>query len=185
MSSLVRILIAAVPVLVLAGCASTPVPVRVAHHGQVNYQVVEDENASRYKLGGMQTVGLPVTGPENMAPVYPPELVPLALDPVTVLSKVIVNDKGNVTDVRFPIGSPDTTLARFQSAVRQAVLAWTFQPMRIRQWVENPDGSQEVVGEKTVPYSQDYQFTFSVRDGKPVVGTGIAPRADGNPEDNP
>lgn len=157
----------------LVGCASVPAPIAPAPKTQVQYHAVTDKHAKHYQLKGMQTAVMPTVGPDNPVPVYPPDLVPFHLPPQTIQAKLIVDRTGDVTDVRFS-GPSNALHAKLQQAVRTATLQWSFLPLSIQTWQEQPDGSQKVVKSKPVPFSQDYVFVFALVDGKPVV-TNRAP----------
>lgn len=163
--------------LLLAGCASAPEvkPPPPPPKTQVSYHAVVDAEAPHYKVEPSQVAIAPTTGPRNGAPVYPPALVPSKLPPVQVRAKLVVDATGHVTQALIAAASTaDVNTRTFDTAVRLAVLHWTFEPLRMTTWKDLPDGSSTRVADQPMPFSQDYVFRFELRDGKPVVSTGVS-----------
>lgn len=159
----------------LTACASVP-PAAPAPRPDVKYHAAYDKNAKHYQLESMETAVAPAVGPENRPPVYPSGLITRGLPPVSVRAKLIVNDKGRVTAVRFAdAGHADAVRQIFEQTVRATTLEWTFVPMLIQHWQEMPDGGQKVVQSDAMPFSQDYVFNFALVNGKPVVKSGVPP----------
>lgn len=161
--------------LLLAACVSVTAVKPPPPRAQVSYHAVADADTPRYPVEPSQVAVDPTTGSRNRTPVYPPTLVPLRLPPIQVRAKLIVDSSGHVT--RTLIAGESTVGANtraFDAAVRQAVLHWTFEPLRMTTWKDMPDGSSKRVTDRPVPFSQDYVFRFELRDGKPVVSAGAA-----------
>lgn len=163
--------------IVLTGCASVPPPTPAPAPGtDVRYHAVDNKDSKHYVLTPSETAVSPSVGGDNHPPVYPPALVARRLPPVNVRAKLIVDDKGTVTDVRFAdANQADADRRIFEQAVRTATLQWTFVPMLIQHWKEMPDGGQKVVQSDPMPFSQDYVFNFALVNGKPVVESGVPP----------
>lgn len=155
----------------MAACASAPaVKSPPPPKAQVSYHAVADADAPRYHVDPAQVAIEPTTGSRNHAPVYPLRLVLLKLPPVQVRAKLVVDATGHVT--RALIAGETTADANtqvFDAAIRQAVLHWTFDPLRMTTWKDLPDGSSQRVADQPMPFSQDYVFRFEIRHGKPVV----------------
>lgn len=161
---------------VLLGACAAPPPRTPPPHTNVSYQAVADQHATHYQVSMMQSIVSPTPAPRNAPPVYPPALIVQRLPPVTVRVKLIVGADGQVTGARFAgAGTDDAAHAAFDQAVRAAVLRWHFAPLLINQWVALPDGGTRVVKSTPKPFSQDYEFTFRLIHGKPVVTPGAVP----------
>jgi outer membrane biosynthesis protein TonB len=121
---------------------------------------------------------------ENEAPVYPPELLAANLPSVKVRVRVIVDERGVVADstaIEAPADYP-----QFFSAVQAVVGGWKYWPLV--KVIPTHDGTRtEIVfngfvstyeGKATaLPFHQDYEFTFTQRDGQGVV-TSSSPASD-------
>lgn len=158
-------------IAILAGCASVPSPApEPVPRTDVRYHAVDNENTRHYVLTSSETAVSPTVGRDNDPPVYPPALVARRLPPVDVRAELIVDRKGEVTDVRFADADrADATRRIFEQAVRTATLQWTFVPLLIQHWKAMPDGGEKVVKSEPMPFSQDYVFRFALVNGKPVV----------------
>ena len=157
--------------LALAGCATdgTSAPVKSAatpKDGKVSYDMVPAKDSDRLKPAkGQHTFGAqPV---ENPPPVYPPELVSANLA-ATIRAKVIVDGDGKVTDVRDLDTMGGEHHGQFFSAVREAVMRWTYTPMTVVQDHEDARGNFSQT-KTTQPFSLDYSFRFELKDGVPTV----------------
>jgi hypothetical protein len=142
---------------------------------QVDFKSVENAGGAHYELRAEQSYTVP--GPvDHQAPMYPPDMIALHLSHVVVQTKVIVDEKGHVTDARFPADSASNHPAAFDDAVKNAVLTWNYTPFLVRDWEDIEDAEGNVVDSKIVkeearPFSLDYEFYFDLRDGKPVVAS--------------
>jgi hypothetical protein len=171
-----------VPLLALAGCAqptrpTTPAPPPPS--GRVSYQAVEKKSTRHYKTDKDVSWSQPRQSSGNHAPAYPEPLLAKHLPPVTVTALLVVDPQGHVAEVRFPgQASADADMRIFEHAVRHATSQWTFTPLLRSHWKTQPDGSSLRVGDQAMPFSQSYAFRFAVRDGKPVVSSAAARRAD-------
>lgn len=169
-SSLRRAAVATLAIGTIVGCSSEPArPAHPSRHGASNYAIVSSEDTPRYDLKPNQLATTPVTGPHNATPVYPVELLPRNLPPVTIVATLIVGTNGLVKDVRFADTATTADAAVFQQSVNTAVTNWTFTPLRIAKWETRPDGSEVRVASQAEPFSQAYEFHFKVVDGKGVV----------------
>lgn len=154
----------------LGGCRRAAVRVDPPNRGDVSYRALIDPAQPRYVLEPRQSFSKPEPV-DHPAPVYPPELLPLRLPAQTFAAKVIVGADGRVVDVRMlaaPGASAPPHADAFAVAIRRAVTAWTYTPLRIVTWGETDRGA-EARRVETRPFSLDYAFTFAVKDGRPVV----------------
>lgn len=131
------------------------------------YRPIETEGTAHFQLAaGEQSVGAePV---DHAAPVYPAAMVRMRPPTVEIHAKVIVDPLGRVVETRDLDGAGDNTHAAFFDAVRTATATWRFTPMAIIQTVAGKNGDIET-GRHNEPFSLDYAFVFSLRDGMPVV----------------
>lgn len=168
-SSLSAIGLALTATLLIAGCASAPRP-----QTNVAYRTIESADTKRYELSEDDVSNIPVTI-ENPAPVYPQAAVALHLAHVGVRAKVIVNEAGQVSDVRInPTNPLDGHPIDFDDAVRTAVAMWRYQPLHIRRFEDVLDAQgnvtdSRIVSDESKPFSLDYEFDFDFHDGKPSV----------------
>ncbi len=161
--------------ILLAACATTSPPKAAAPSlsGIARYEPVSRPGEARYALQSGQTSNAP-TATRWSDPVYPPALVALNLPTQVLLVKLVIDTEGHVTQVLSNAGSPDTGgshAAAFLDAIHTAVQDWRFDPLRIVTWKgSGPD--RVLVSTRTLPYSLEYRFTFSVVDGKGTASSG-------------
>lgn len=140
-------------------------------HSDVSYQVVPDKTLGHYKL----TPGQGVVGAEmannNPPPLYPPNMIAAHRKDVEIQALLIVGRDGHVHEVRIAGNEAHGEMAPFALAVAIATLNWQFTPLRITTWQDMPDGSSKRIDSKPEPFSQRYQFRFTIVDGKPEVTT--------------
>lgn len=142
---------------------------------QVAYRTIEAPDTRHYEIAPEESSNMPVAL-ANPAPDYPPGLVVLQLAHVSVRAKLIVDTEGRVAEVRFDRAEGANHPAAFDDAVRNAVARWRYVPLRFRQWRNVLDAQGNVVDTERVkdevkPFSLDYEFTFDLRNGTPVVAT--------------
>jgi len=108
-------------------------------------------------------------------PVYPPDLLSANLPPMTVRVRIIVDEHGSVVDSMALAVPPD--YPQFFAAVQGAVHGWKFWPLvkwqavagtrtdiEFNGWVRTYEGTATAL-----PFHQDYDITFTQKDGKGVV----------------
>ena len=110
--------------------------------------------------------------------VYPPELLAANLPPIKVRVRVIVDEHGVVTDSTALDAPPD--YPQFFAAVQAVAGAWKYWPF-VKVIPSMTATRTEIVfhgfvstywGTATaLPFHQDYDFTFTQKDGKGVVTT--------------
>jgi len=143
----------------------------------VDYRSVDDAGTKHYELRAEQSYTIPAAV-ENQPPDYPADMIALHLSHVDVRVKVIVDEKGAVNEARFPADAADHPAA-FDDAVRGAVMKWHYTPFVIRTWedVKDAEGNvtdSRIASQQAQPFSLDYDFSFDLRDGKPVVASNQA-----------
>ena len=156
-------------VLCLLVCAGAMAGCSHAVRTTVDYRSVESPETKHYELRKEESFASP-TPVEHLSPDYPATMISQHMPHVVVRTKVIVDEKGNVTEARFPDASQPT----FDDAVRAAVLKWHYTPFVVRRWEDVTDAEgnvtdSRIASEEAKPFSLDYDFTFDLRDGKPVV----------------
>ena len=138
-------------------------------HSDVSYQPVPDKSLGHYALAlGQGTVGADMAR-GNQPPQYPPGMIAPHRQSVEITALLIVGSDGDVHEVRVPGKQAEGAMAPFARAVAAATLNWQFTPLRITSWKDMPDGSSKRVDSRPKPFSQRYQFRFTIIDGKPRV----------------
>lgn len=160
-------------------CACHPVDVKPAPPpaptGNVAYRSIEAPGTAHLQLTpGQQSEGADPVAHE--APAYPAAMIPLRPPTVEIHAKVIVDAQGNVSDTRDLDGPGDARHKAFFDAVRAATSTWRFTPMAIIDTVTGKDGDTVEKGRRNEPFSLDYAFSFSLRDGMPTVSDDRATR---------
>jgi TonB family protein len=138
-------------------------------------------NAARRCDGRLQGGEGSGTG-DQVAPVYPEELLAQKLPATTVRVRLIVDTNGIVTDSTALEAPPN--YPQFFAAVQAAVQQWTYSPL-----VRSVPGEGETAvhfngwsmtysGKATaMPFHQDYDIVFTQKDGQGVVTSGTPQRA--------
>lgn len=118
-------------------------------------------------LGQTTVGGTPHAQP---MPVYPVALLSLHLPPRTLEARLTVDAQGEVASVQVRSGDgADAMQGLFAEAVRQAALAWTFEPLRVQRWAADAAGDTHAVDDAAQPFMVDYVFSFAWQDGRPRV----------------
>lgn len=161
--------------ILLAACATTvpPRPAAPPLSGIARYEPVSRPDEARYQLQSGQTSNAP-TVTRWSDPVYPPALVALNLPTQVLLVKLVIDTEGHVARVLPDAGSEDNHgphTAAFLQAIQTAVQDWRFDPLRIVTW-QGSGADRVLVSTRTLPYSLEYRFTFSVVDGKGAASSG-------------
>lgn len=148
--------------------------------GDVAMTEVSAPGEQSYAMGDAQWVA-PSAFYENEAPAYPPELLAANLAPIKVRVRVIVNERGVVADSTALEAPPD--YPQFFAAVQAVVGGWRYWPLvkvlpapGVRSEIAFNGFVSTYDGQATaLPFHQDYEFTFTQKDGQGVVETGAAP----------
>lgn len=161
--------------VLLAACATTspPRPAAPSLSGIARYEPVSRPGEARYQLQFGQTSNAP-TATRWSDPVYPPALVALNLPTQVLLVKLVIDTTGHVTRVLPEAGSPDTHgphVAAFLGSIQTAVQDWRFDPLYVITW-KGSGADRVLVSRRTLPYSLEYRFTFSIVDGKGMAISG-------------
>ena len=162
--------------LVLVACATQQaLKTVVPRSGDVAMSAVETPGEQSYATPSDSQWDLPYPFEENVTPVYPPELIASNLAPMTVRVRLIVDEHGDVVDSTALAVPPD--YPQFFAAVQAAVHDWKFWPLvkwkpvegarteiEFNGWVRRYEGTATAL-----PFHQDYDITFTQKDGKGVV----------------
>lgn len=171
--------------LLLSACRSTPVAApapALPNQGEVGAELLQPAvGTARMTLEAGQRFVFPNLGEDAPLPVYPPDLLPLRLDPVAVCVDVVIGADGNVRDVlprsaHCEAGDVSPHQAAFTDATRNAVLGWTFAPALVCQAPAGFTGDDPCLADGRVEAPTavrlSYLFRFSQRDGVPEVERG-------------
>jgi len=171
--------------LLLVACATQQaLKVALPRSGDVAVKEVSTADEQTYAMGGNEQWVAPTPFAENEAPVYPPDLLAANLPPMTVHVRVVVDEHGVVSNSSAIDAPPDSP--QFFAAVQAVVGAWKFWPLV--KVLPTHDGTRTEIffngyvsaydGKATaLPFHQDYEFTFTQKDGKGTV-TSVAPATD-------
>ena len=165
----------------LAACAAQQALQQLPRSGDVAMTAVNAADEQSYAMAGNEEWVAPVAFHENEAPVYPPELLAANLAPTKVRVRVVVDEHGVVTDSTALDAPPD--YPQFFAAVQAVVGAWKYWPLV--KVIPSNDGTRTEIefngfvstygGKATaLPFHQDYEFTFTQKDGQGIV-TSAAP----------
>ena len=154
--------------------------------GDVAMNAVDATAEQSYSMTGDAQWVAPTPFSENEAPVYPSDLLAANLPPITVRVRVVVDGGGVVTESTAIAAPPD--YPQFFAAVQAVVGGWKYWPLVkvlpapekrtdifFHGYVSTYDGQATAL-----PFHQDYDFTFTQKDGKGSVTTG-APQSTGKP----
>lgn len=140
--------------------------------GNASWHLVNDADTPRYRLSINQVAsGARIIS--RVSPVYPVEELARCPPAVDVQAQLIIDESGHVSDVR--VGDEmqsDASRHRYIDAVRAAAKQWTFSPLEIDNWVDNPDGTQHLQSEESKPFSLEYAFHFECHDGRTSTSVG-------------
>ena len=165
----------------LVACATQQVLKQLPRSGNVAVSEVNATNEQSYAMAADEQWVAPQAFYENEAPHYPPELLAANLPPIQVRVRVVVDERGVVTDSTALSAPAD--YPQFFAAVQAVVGAWKYWPLV--KVIPTQDGTRTEItfdgvvstyeGKATaLPFHQDYEFTFSQKDGQGVV-TSEAP----------
>jgi hypothetical protein len=160
-----------------AGCS--PKTVRPDPSGNVSLDLIAPEPSTRMQLQDNQ-VFIPgdQTNPE-VAPVYPPQLLPLRLPEQVVCASFVVNRDGSVANVTPLYGTADcpahaeAVRPEFVAATIDAVSRWDFFSFQRCTFPPGTPEARRCNGPGTtvepVAVTLAYRFMFSAKDGGGVV----------------
>ena len=147
--------------------------------GAVSARLVADPSAPTVQLGADEEFIAPHLRPENPAPAYPNELVPLHLPPRVVSLRVTFDEQGAAWKVEpSPIAksTDDEYRVAFENALKDTLMRWKVQPPRIRKFRNGPDSDGDgkpdfriMTSQVTLKVFFDLSFSFEVVNGQPVV----------------
>lgn len=136
--------------------------------GSTSYRSGAGKDLAHYQLA-LGEIAMGATPIVHPAPAYPPAMLAACPASRDLAARVIVGTDGRVNEVRIEAPAAD---AAFAAAVRAAVLAWRFEPLRISRWAASADGTSHEVDADTRSFSLDYVFTFRCRQGRASVSSG-------------
>jgi len=164
--------------LAFAGCRSTPA-VEAPAVGSVDVALVTPPaGATRMQLDSSEAFVFPNLVEPVAMPAYPPDLLPLRLDPLELCVEVTISAEGLVSAATRRIddacpGAAGAHEERFAAALLDAVGQWTYDPALV---CRTPDGrpSKDACAEPDAVETPtalrlSYAFHFSQRDGQPSV----------------
>jgi hypothetical protein len=163
----------------LGGCAAKKPPEPPeSREGEVTGRVIGDETAEAYPVAQTgETYYGPFPFEENAPPQYPADQLARNLPLLIVRARIIVDENGSVTHC-LPLADAADSTPEFFAAVQSAMLAWKFVPL-IK--TEAGPGSTLITFHNStmrfdgkaqaLAYHQDYEFTFTQRDGKGTVSS--------------
>jgi hypothetical protein len=148
--------------------------------GNVAMTPIDAPQEQSYSMADDAQWVAPTPFDENEAPVYPPDLLAANLPPITVRVRVVVDEGGVVTESSAIDVPPD--YPQFFAAVQAVTGGWKYWPLV--KVLPAPGTRSEIFfsgyvstyeGQATaLPFHQDYDFTFTQKDGKGNV-TSAAP----------
>jgi len=146
--------------------------------GDVGVLKIEAAPGESYPVETDERFVYPAPWDDNPPPAYPELLLAQRLPPVRMKVRVIVDEGGRVQQTAL-LGPPGQNDAAFFAAVQSALGKWTFTPL-IRQkpapgkttTLTYHGITHQMTGDATaLPFHQDYEFTFTQRDGIGFVST--------------
>src|SRR5215468_7676660 len=163
--------------VLLVACATQQVmKVALPRSGDVAVKEVSAADEQSYAMSTNEQWVAPTPFGENESPVYPPDLLAANLPPIQVRVRVVVDEHGVVTDSSAIDAPPD--YPQFFAAVQAVVGAWRYWPL-VKVVPSNDGARTDIVfngyvstyqGKATaLPFHQDYEFTFTQKDGKGSV----------------
>ncbi|MFC3551080.1 hypothetical protein ACFOLC_08610 [Lysobacter cavernae] len=177
-----RPLVIALGIVMLAGCAITPVmqddPSRAGNVGVTDITRFVPANA-RIVLAENETFLVAIDDAANAPPVYPEALLARQLPPRTVCLSVGIAEDGQVisstpVDQSPDCPGPDAVEAAFFAAAAQAVQGWRYDPALrcvFPDAMTKADANASCSGGREVAQavSLAYRFVFEQRDGRGSV----------------
>jgi outer membrane biosynthesis protein TonB len=157
------------------GCATTPPnPPTPARQGESSYRVLaEAEVTAGTPEPSTETITAILPFAENRPPSYPDTALRSGCSDGLVPVRVHVGIDGRVSEIlRIPgrAVSDDACHNVFEDSVRRALGAWGFIPAyRIRQVPAEGPGKEPAVERVPLGLDVDYEFVFTVVDGKGTV----------------
>lgn len=147
--------------------------------GSVSAKLLPDPSSPTLELGPSEEYVKPQFQPGNPMPIYPADLVGLRLPVHVIAIRMIVDEKGAVSQVTpspLAASTEDEYRPRFEESVKSALDRWYVSPPQIRKFKPGDDldgdGKPDyrvMVASRTLKAFFDISFTFDIVDGKPVV----------------
>ena len=166
------VVVMAMSAALLAACKTQPALEPQTRTGLVGATIVEAEDTRHYEIKANSHYDYPVQAPSNAMPACPQDMLAARLPPVRIKVRVIVSEAGFVSQCA-PIDPSDAVNPRFLANIQDAVRGWRYMPLVLIE--DAPVQTSSIAhGPKTtyqgtatsLPFHEDYEFTFSQRDGK-------------------
>jgi hypothetical protein len=169
----------------LGGCAANK-PAELSGPGRlvdVGILTIAAAPADTYPVEANETYRYPDPWDDHLPPAYPESLLAQRLPPVRLKLRAIVDEGGRVTQTTLLDSGGAAPHPAFVAAARATVGAWAFTPL-VRLTPAPGETTtlayQGITHQFTgkavaLPFHQDYEFTFTQRDGIGFVTTQ-APR---------
>ncbi len=176
----------AIAIVIFAACRArkpnvvpSPSQQDVTMLGSVSAKLLPDPSGPTLELGPGEEYVKPQFQPGNPMPIYPADLVGLRLSAHVIAIRMIVDEKGAVTEVTpspLAASTEDEYRPRFEESVNSALARWYISPPQIRKFKPGDDLDRDgkpdyriLVAGHTLKAFFDISFTFDIVDGKPVV----------------
>jgi len=170
------LLLAAFASLLCACAAKKPIEPVDPRLGEVAVKTLQSADTDRYEEAASgEQYDYPAVYDENASPVYPDALLTQRLPPLRIKVRLVVDAAGDVTE-SSPLDPAVSADPAFFAAIQAAVREWKFTPL-VR--IKGGPGKTDILSHETMityegeatalPFHQDYEFTFSQRDGKGFV----------------
>ena len=119
----------------------------------------------------------------NPPPQYPKDLVRLGLPVHRIVTRIVFEEEGHVSDVgSSPLerSTESRYTSQFDAAVCEALLNWRVWAPEVRKFRDGPDSDGDgkpdfrvMTDRKRLKSFFDVAFTFEVVNGEPVVRQGV------------
>jgi hypothetical protein len=159
--------------LMLCACHASVKPAPQANpEGNASWHLVNDANTPRYQLS-LNQVASGASIISRTSPIYPGDELARCPPSVDVQAQLVVDETGHISDVRVSDeAQADPSRHHYIDAVRAAAKQWTFSPLEIDNWVDNPDGTRHLQSKASKPFSLVYAFHFACQDGRTSTSVG-------------
>ena len=169
---------------VFAACAAKK-PAELADPdrlGDVGVLAIDAAPGNSYAVAADENYLYPAPWDDNLPPAYPEGLLAQRLPPARVKVRMIVDEGGRVRETTL-LDAPGRNDPAFFAAVQAALGRWTFMPLIRLKAARDKTTTLEFHGTRrqfsgdatALPFHQDYEFTFTQRDGIGFVST-ISPK---------
>jgi hypothetical protein len=170
----------------LQGCSRRNTTIALPEATERGFTSMEFITEPRSDIPAGQELQPPRPKDELALPQYPPEALAAQTKPTTVFLRFVINENGNVTEIKEIPNMPAPAgpfAAAFLTAAEQAVRSWEFHPAEW-QWLAdgrdlNGDGHPDyrrLLKTERIPVYLDVRFDFEIVAGKGRIQIGNPPR---------